>query len=299
MSTKLKAGTATSGAVVEAALDGILELQTGSTPTTALTIDTSQNVGIGDTNPAYKLTVAGTGSDHQLWVRNTGTAASDDAIILIQTASTGTTATISGFYFGDADSGSTGQLRYNHTNDSMAFYTVSAERVRIDSAGNLLIGKTASDTTNSGVWAYNSAGQGRINFIKGTESGTGGTTACVFYYSGTAIGNISCSSTATAYNTSSDYRLKENIAPMTGALDVVSALKPVTYNWKVDGSASQGFIAHELAEVVPDAVTGTKDAVDAEGNPEYQGIDTSFLVATLVAAIQELKAEVDALKGVK
>ena len=70
--------------------------------------------------------------------------------------------------------------------------------------------------------------------------------------------------------------------------------KPVTYKWKVDGSTGQGFIAHELQAVVPDCVVGEKDAVDAEGNPQYQGIDTSFLVATLTAAIQELKATVDA-----
>jgi hypothetical protein len=84
---------------------------------------------------------------------------------------------------------------------------------------------------------------------------------------------------------------------MTGALAKVAALKPCTYTWKSDGSAGQGFIAHELQEVVPDCVTGTKDAVDADGNPQYQGVDTSFLVATLVAAIQELKAEIDLLKG--
>jgi hypothetical protein len=81
---------------------------------------------------------------------------------------------------------------------------------------------------------------------------------------------------------------------MTDALATVAALKPVTYNWKVDGSASQGFIAHELQAVVPDCVTGEKDAVDDEGKPVYQGIDTSFLVATLTASIQELKAIVDA-----
>ena len=84
---------------------------------------------------------------------------------------------------------------------------------------------------------------------------------------------------------------------MTGALAKVSALKPVTYSWKVDGSAGEGFIAHELQAVVPDCVTGEKDAVDEEGNPVYQGIDTSFLVATLTAAIQELKAELDATKA--
>jgi len=91
---------------------------------------------------------------------------------------------------------------------------------------------------------------------------------------------------------------------MVGALSAVSALKPVTYNWKIDGSDGQGFIAHELAEVCPEAVQGKKDAVDDEGNPVYQGIDTSFLVATLTAAIQEqqalitqLQADVAALKG--
>ena len=83
---------------------------------------------------------------------------------------------------------------------------------------------------------------------------------------------------------------------MTGALDKVISLKPVTYTWKDTKIEGQGFIAHELQAVVPEAVTGEKDAVDAEGNPVYQGIDTSFLVATLTAAIQELKAEVDALK---
>ena len=94
---------------------------------------------------------------------------------------------------------------------------------------------------------------------------------------------------------------------MTGALATVSALKPVTYKWKSTGEESQGFIAHELQAVVPDCVTGEKDAVetiddvDAEGKvigtkevPKYQGIDTSFLVATLTAAIQELNAKVDA-----
>ena len=81
---------------------------------------------------------------------------------------------------------------------------------------------------------------------------------------------------------------------MTGALEKVSQLKPVNWKWKEDGSDGQGFIAHELQEVMPDCVTGIKDEVDADGNPKYQGIDTSYLVATLTKAIQELKAIVDA-----
>jgi hypothetical protein len=119
----------------------------------------------------------------------------------------------------------------------------------------------------------------------------------------TDVGSITSNGTTTAYNTTSDYRLKNTISPMTGALDKVALLKPVTYKWNIDGSSSQGFIAHELQEVVPDCVNGEKDAVetytDEDGNeqtrPKYQGIDTSFLVATLTAAIQEQQSLITAL----
>jgi hypothetical protein len=106
-------------------------------------------------------------------------------------------------------------------------------------------------------------------------------------------GGISINSTSVTYNTTSDYRLKEDVQPMTGALVKVAQLKPVTYKWKINGRDSEGFIAHELAEVCPQAVTGEKDALDEEGNPKHQGIDTSFLVATLTAALQETKALID------
>ena len=112
---------------------------------------------------------------------------------------------------------------------------------------------------------------------------------------GGQVGTITVNSTNTAYNTSSDYRLKENVQPMTGALAKVQALSPVTYDWKADGSSGQGFIAHELQAVVPECVTGEKDAVDEDGKPVYQGIDTSFLVATLTAAIKEQQAMIESL----
>jgi hypothetical protein len=107
-------------------------------------------------------------------------------------------------------------------------------------------------------------------------------------------GSIYGNGAGITYGSASDYRLKENITPMVSALDKVALLRPVTFNWKFDGSNADGFIAHELAEVYPYAVNGKKDAVDEEGNPEYQNIDTSFIVAALTAAIQELKAIVDA-----
>jgi hypothetical protein len=130
------------------------------------------------------------------------------------------------------------------------------------------------------------------------ENGNTGSDFAGFGYDSSTIGTISQNSTTTVgYNTSSDYRLKNTIAPMTGALAKVALLKPVTYKWNADGSDGQGFIAHELAEIVPECVNGEKDAVDEDGNPKYQGIDTSFLVATLTAAIQELKAELDSVKA--
>ena len=118
-----------------------------------------------------------------------------------------------------------------------------------------------------------------------------------FYNTNGLVGGILTNGSTTTYSTSSDYRLKENIQPMTGALAKVVALKPCTYTWKADGSAGEGFIAHELAEVCPYAVSGEKDAVEEDGSIKPQAIDTSFLVATLTAAIQELKADLDATKA--
>jgi hypothetical protein len=130
-----------------------------------------------------------------------------------------------------------------------------------------------------------------------TAAGTGSVGFFAFKRNGTYTGGISQTDAATSFVTSSDYRLKENVSPMTGALAKVSQLKPCTYTWKASGEASQGFIAHELAEVCPEAVFGEKDAVYEDGSIKSQGIDTSFLVATLTAAIQELKAEFDAYKA--
>jgi hypothetical protein len=176
-----------------------------------------------------------------------------------------------------------------------------------DSSGNFLVGATTNSRAarlrvEGGETAYFTGygnGYGIGLWMTPNASASGGTADPIKFQNvnNTTVGSISTTASATSYNTSSDYRLKENIAPMTGALATVSALKPVTYDWIADKSKGQGFIAHELQAVVPDCVTGEKDAVDADGNPVYQGIDASFLVATLTAAIQELKAEFDAYKA--
>jgi hypothetical protein len=190
--------------------------------------------------------------------------------------------------------------------DTIAFAEGGVEAMRIDSDGNFTVSNTVSGYTagSKGFLVRNDIADGTYLQIGATT--TSSFDVAYFYNPNGNVGKISVSGSATSYVTSSDYRLKENIAPMTGALATVQALKPVTYKWKQDGSDGQGFIAHELQEIVPDAVVGEKDAVDAEGNPKYQGIDTSFLVATLTAAIQEqqtiindLKARVETLEGAK
>ena len=181
------------------------------------------------------------------------------------------------------------------------------QAMTLDSSGNLLVGTTSAGLGNNIGTTIESSGvnNARITVNHSNTGSSNDSNFMQFGYAGSLIGRIVQNTVSSVnYVTSSDYRLKENIAPMTGALAKVAALKPVTYKWKVDGSDGQGFIAHELQEVCPDAVSGEKDAVDEDGNIKPQGIDTSFLVATLTAAIQEqqaiiqsLTARIEALEG--
>jgi hypothetical protein len=181
-------------------------------------------------------------------------------------------------------------LYLDGNNNTLIALTNDAERMRIDSSGNLLVGLTSGASYRLDV-SSNGTTTARIN--RSTNTGN----LIDFANGGGVLGNISTNGFSIAYNTTSDYRLKDNVVPMTGALDVVSALKPCTFTFKEGGQASQGFIAHELQAVVPDAVTGAKDAVNEDGSIKPQGIDTSFLVATLTAAIQEQQAIITDLKS--
>jgi hypothetical protein len=245
-------------------------------------ITSGGNVGIGTSSPADKLDVNGNIATNAVYKTNRSNAG----------------AVTSGSSLELLIDGTTYAAIRQPSAETLAFYRGAGgttETARIDSSGNLLVGTTSVVQSGRVSVLVNPS----VNNCFSTSPSTNADYDALSMQNnaGTKIGSIRCTPSSTAYNTSSDYRLKNTIAPMTGALAKVAALKPVTYKWNADGSDGEGFIAHELAEVCPDAVTGAKDAVDAEGKPVYQGIDTSFLVATLTAAIQELKAEFDAYKA--
>ena len=273
---------------------------------------TSGSVGIGTASPAYKLDVAQTSGDAVARVFANATTTSSRVEI---TNGDGTTAlNYSYLRFINSKTSSQDWRFGTYGNNNLSFVNVTAGTtpMTLDSSGNLLVGTTGVPNGTSVYGAgFTPATDGRMTLLSATSS-TSDLFHVRFFNPNGAVGSIRTSASATSYVTSSDYRLKENVQPMTGALAKVALLKPCTYTWKVDGSNGQGFIAHELQEVCPSAVTGEKDAVetyiDADGNeqtrPVYQGIDTSFLVATLTAAIQEqqtiitqLQADVAALKG--
>jgi hypothetical protein len=169
------------------------------------------------------------------------------------------------------------------------------ERMRIDSSGNVGIGTTDPSASRLDVWQTEHASD---SCIKTVRPGTADRKHLVFFNDNGIVGDIKTNGLETAYNTSSDYRLKENVVELTDALDRVCQLKPSRFNFIADKNKTvDGFLAHEVQEIVPEAISGEKDAIDEDGKPDYQGIDQSKLVPLLTKAIQEQQQIIDQLKS--
>ena len=201
--------------------------------------------------------------------------------------------------FGDSGDNDIGQLRYHHDTNHMAFVTNASERMRIASSGNVSIGATSSPQK---LYVYGSHDTDN-GLVKIHTSDTSANDDMIIFYdgNGTEGGSISLNASANsvAYNTSSDYRLKENETAITDGITRIKQLKPYKFNWKSEPSGDKvdGFFAHEVSSIVPEAILGEKDAVDGEGNIKNQKIDQSKLVPLLTAAIIELEARVKTLEG--
>ena len=234
------------------------------------------NVGIGTTSPARKLDIEEAGTNYQLRIGDAGGLN----------------------YYDIGRDTSNGLLTFYGSQAAASGYvfsTVNGERMRIDTSGNLLVGTTSQ--LNGSYGSILNLKGGSTNGIVIQTTATNWNPLTVLTTSGTLCGYISSNNTSISFNATSDYRLKENVIAMTTGLAIIQALNPVTYDWISDKSKGEGFIAHELAEVVPLAVNGKKDAVNDDGSIKPQGVDYSKIVVHLVAAIQELSAKNDALEA--
>jgi len=165
-----------------------------------------------------------------------------------------------------------------------------------DSGGTFLVGITSSIYSGKQCIQYASnTGRGLVIYDSTIQNNS--TFAAFMSGTSTSIGSITANgTTAVLYNTTSDYRLKTDVTPIQNALTTIQALNPVSFTW-IDGRKDDGFLAHELQAIIPNCVTGEKDAINEDGTPKYQQLDNSGVIPFLVKAIQELKAEIDQLKA--
>lgn len=287
--------TDSNGVNVRAASAHPLSFHTSNTE--RLRITSAGLVGIGSTAPNAKLTITETANANAIVVRNADTNGS-----VLQF---GINTSIPAAYIQSTKDGS-------GTAQPLAFYGATSEMARFDTSSRFLLGTSTATQSSGGtsytprfvVYAGNEAGfysrvstTGAANVIN-NEIGSGTRYLLAFDCGATRVGDITSNGTTTSYGTTSDYRLKENVAAVTDGISRLQQLKPSRFNFIADPDKTvDGFIAHEVQAVVPEAVIGEKDAVNDDGNPIYQGIDQSKLVPLLTAALQEAIGEIESLKA--
>ena len=248
---------------------------TASASTERMRIDAIGRLGIGTASPSQNLHVSSGG----------------DTIIKVDSSTGAYTTRLS------LSSGGVGSAVVENTSAGPLVFAInSSERMRITSTGLVGINTTSKLDGNNVSLAVK--GNLPATPIEVQQDTTSQHYALTFRNANGLVGNITTNGSATAFNTSSDYRLKENVVPLNGAIDRINDLQVCRFNFIADPDHTvDGFIAHEAQAVVPECVTGEKDAVDDDGNPVYQGIDQSKLVPLLTAALQEAIGELQVLKA--
>jgi len=278
--------TTTAGVTVTGDNSGSLQLATNN-GTTAVTIDTSQNVGIGTASPATKVEIQ-SGAETLRLSRSTSGS------VYLGLAQAGTRKAYLESNNADLN------LFAEAASSNLIFGTVSTERMRIDSSGNVLVGATSAATptgvtskfvsqgaftgTNFGASIASTAATGVDHYYISFQTAT--TTQRGYIYYNNGAGQVQLSAT-------SDIRLKENIVDAPSALPILNQVKVRQYDWKDTGNTNIGFVAQELYDVIPRAVAVGEDNEDGTIQRTW-GVDNGTLVPYLVKAIQELNAKVDA-----
>ena len=265
-------------------MTGVLAVTAGTAALPGIAVSGDTNTGIY--SPGADQVAISTGGTSRLAVSTTAVSST-----LAVDVPLGAVGTPSFTFTGDLNTG-----LFSPGADTVALVTGGTNRVQVTSGGTVLISCTSfPSTTVKGVGWQDNSGVGY--YMRSATSITGSATHAEYVNPNGTVGSIVTNTSATAYNTSSDYRLKENIVQIPNAIDRLQQLKPSRFNFIVDpDKIVDGFIAHEAQAVVPECVTGTKDAVDADGNPVMQGIDQSKLVPLLTAALQEAIAKIEALE---
>ena len=256
---------------------------------TAITITSSEDVGIGTTTP--------TGTGWSSGAKTLQISQDSTSGALLRVTSSNTDGVVGAF--------NNAMQIATIGDDPIQFYTNSSERIKIDSSGNVQVNQSSTsspgfgNTTNGLCFSdsgrvFSSASGAGSSFNRNSDNGV----VISLRRQGNQVGNVTVTTTGTSFNTSSDYRLKDNIKYDFDATTRLKKLKPCRFNFKTDADTTvDGFLAHEVSSIVPEAISGEKDAVDADGNIDPQGIDQSKLVPLLVKTIQELEARITALES--
>ena len=284
-------------------------------------IDSSGNVGIGTTaDSGVKLHVQHNGEANMILEGNVN---GQGGFLMLKNNSDNANTTMS-IQNLDAGGQGTSEITFQNVSNAnnegfMMFKTRPSggsmtERMRITSAGKFYVGTTSgafgNDASQHAAIKNSTANEYTLSLRNSVDANTGRTLLCacgkstggrlIFFEraDGTTVGSITHNGSSTTYNTSSDYRLKENIVSLSDGITRLKTLKPLRFNFKENSSRIvDGFLAHEVSSVVPEAITGIKDEVDENNEPVYQGIDQSKLVPLLVAALQEAIGRIEALEA--